>query len=423
MSTAAALRVDAKSLRLKRLVRLIRDRAEGATLGQPFIGLENIEPETGRMIEGSAPEDEAGGGQATRFKAGDVLFGKLRPYLRKVHLALQPGRCTGEALVLRHRGELAPRFLFYSLIADHFISAVDASTFGSKMPRANWEFIGEQELWVPTRAAQQTIANFLDRKTAALDDLIAKKERLIELLQEKRQALITQAVTKGLDPSVPMKDSGVEWIGRIPRDWNAPLLRRLARVQGGLAKGQLPSGPVRRLPYLRVANVQDGYVDTSDMREVEVEAESWRRYALRRGDVLMNEGGDNDKLGRGCVWTGQIDPCLHQNHVFAVRTSTRLTPEWLALWTSSAPARTFFERHAKQSTNLASISSSNLLQLRVALPPVEVQLGVLSTLGQWLERHARSLAAVQRSVALLREYRQALITNAVTGQLDIPGAA
>jgi len=151
---------------------------------------------------------------------------------------------------------------------------------------------------------------------------------MLELLREERAALINNAVTKGLDAAVPLRDSGVEWLGEVPAHWEVKKLKWIAEIQGGIAlsAGKKLENPVT-LPYLRVANVQDGYLDLSEVKTVEVEAEQVARYMLHKGDLLMNEGGDNDKLGRGCVWQGEVNPCLHQNHVFAVRLLDGYNPE------------------------------------------------------------------------------------------------
>src|SRR5690606_12841829 len=112
------------------------------------------------------------------------------------------------------------RFLFYRLVSADFISVVDGSTYGAKMPRASWDFIGNLNIHVPPEEGQDLIANYLDQKTEEIDTLIRKKQRSIELLREQRTALINRAVTKGLNPDVPMKDSGIEWLGEVPEHWD-----------------------------------------------------------------------------------------------------------------------------------------------------------------------------------------------------------
>jgi type I restriction enzyme S subunit len=272
----------------------------------------------------------------------------------------------------------------------------------------------------PPLPEQRAIAAYLDRETERIDALIDKKERLIDLLDEKRTALISHAVTKGLDDDVAMQDSGVEWLGEIPAGWETARLKFLADVQGGIAKGKTYDDDIETvdLPYLRVANVQDGYLNLDEISEIEVAVDDVERYALHPGDVLMNEGGDFDKLGRGTVWHGEIQPCLHQNHVFAVRPRT-LESEWLALITQARYAKHFFILHSVQSTNLASISMTSLQGLPVVLPPKKERRRILEHVQQQTSHIDSLLDKVRDGIDRLEEYRTALISAAVTGQIDV----
>jgi len=216
------------------------------------------------------------------------------------------------------------------------------------------------------------------------------------------------------------KDSGVEWLGEIPAHWVVGPLRWYATIQGGVAKGKSYSDdtPTVDLPYLRVANVQDGHVDLSSVNTVTVALSEVDRYRLQPGDVLMNEGGDNDKLGRGTVWEGEITDCLHQNHVFAIRPNQHLLPYWLSMFTRSGAARSYFYLYSKQSTNLASISSSNVMSCLLPLPPEEEQRQILSFLDHETARIDALVEEQKRLIKLLKEKRQAVISHAVTKGLD-----
>jgi type I restriction enzyme S subunit len=413
------------SRRLKYAAKLGNTRTDGRPDNARYLGLENVESWTGRLLEsvttsGNA-EDAVGADSVVNcFDRGDVLFGKLRPYLAKAHLAQQPGVCTTELLVMKPQPEVYGKFLLYSLLNEGFISLVDSSTFGSKMPRADWDFIGGVHVPVPPPAEQRTIAGFLDRETVRLDALVEAKERWLELLAEKRRALITHAVIRGLNPSAPLRHSGIHWLGKIPKHWNLTRLKFVAEVRGGLTLGKKYGvAELNEYPYLRVANVQDGHLNLDDVATVfvpEVEAQS---CLLQSGDVLMNEGGDPDKLGRGCVWHGQVQPCLHQNHVFAVRPH-KILSEWLDAWTSSEAAKSYFESRAKQTTNLASISGRNIKELPVPLPADEEQRAIVAYIGAATAKLDALRAATERTIALLKERRSALIAAAVTGNIKIP---
>lgn len=222
ISTAAACTNAWTPARLKFAAPLRNERMSANSDHADYLGLENIESWTGRIIEAESKSHDTTDddtGLANVFKEGDVLFGKLRPYLAKACHASRDGVCSTELLVMRPAESLHPRFLLYSLLTPNFVGAVDASTFGAKMPRASWDFIGSLEIPVPPIEAQAIIAAYLDRETTRIDGLIAEKERMLALLEEKRAALISHVVTRGLDPSAPLKPSGQEWLGEIPEGW------------------------------------------------------------------------------------------------------------------------------------------------------------------------------------------------------------
>lgn len=324
--------------------------------------------------------------------------------------------------VLSGSKSISPRFAFYWLLAfkDTIISLYAT---GGGQPNINQETIANLRLPAPSLADQAVITTFLDHETARIDALVEEQQRLIALLKEKRQAVISHAVTKGLNPDVPMKDSGVEWLGEVPEHWAVGPLRWYATIQGGIATGKSYDAetPTVELPYLRVANVQDGYVDLSTIKTVEVAVSEIERYRLREGDVLMNEGGDNDKLGRGTVWKGEITDCLHQNHVFAIRPNHYLLPQWLSMFTRSNTARAYFYLYSKQSTNLASISSSSVMSCPLPLPPVQEQRQVLDFLAIEAARLDDLMQESIETINLLQERRSALISAAVTGKIDVRG--
>jgi type I restriction enzyme S subunit len=188
-----------------------------------------------------------------------------------------------------------------------------------------------------------------------------------------------------------------------PVGWEKTSLDHVAEVQTGIAKGKVINGATVTLPYLRVANVQDGHVDLSVMKEITLKLSEVNRYSLRKGDVLFTEGGDFDKLGRGTVWNGEIEPCLHQNHVFAVRPNPdRLLPQFLAYQAASQYGRRYFQLSSKQSTNLASINSTQLKQFPVLLPPLPEQRKIAEILRTWDE-------AIEKLEALRAAKREQLI--------------
>ena len=285
--------------------------------------------------------------------------------------------------------------------------------------------IGRTVIPLPPIRIQTKIASYLDRETAEIDALVAEKERMLALLEEKRQALISHIVTRGLDPNVPLKPSGLPWLGDIPQHWDIRRLKFVADVQTGLTLGKTyTEKDLARCPYLRVANVQDGFLDLSQITEIEIPRRDVSRYQLKYGDVLMTEGGDFDKLGRGYVWESQIENCLHQNHIYAVRPHTEyLEPHFLAILMTSHYGKAYFTSISRQTTNLATINQTNLLNLCLPIPPVSEQKEIAAHLAKISSDSENLLTSMQTSIALLKERRSALITAAVTGQIPLEGLA
>ena len=274
----------------------------------------------------------------------------------------------------------------------------------------------------PPFKEQQRIADYLDKMCAEIDAVLEKTRASIEEYKKLKQAVITQAVTKGIRGDRPMKDSGIEWIGEIPAEWRKTQLRHCAAIKSGITLGKKyeKTDSLVERPYLRVANVQDGYVDLSVLTTIEVTQDEDLKYRLRAGDVLMTEGGDRDKLGRGCVWHGEIEPCLHQNHIFAVQTSKdTLLPEFLEYLTVSDVGRSYFDVTAIKTTNLACTSSSKVLAFTIPLPSVEEQAEIVEALNTKCAGIDALVAKKQQYLTEIENYKKSLIYEYVTGKKEV----
>lgn len=220
---------------------------------------------------------------------------------------------------------------------------------------------------VPPLSEQRRIANILDKA----DALRAKRRAALAQLDTLTQSIF-------LDMVGDMRNNG-----RYPQH----ALSECAEVVSGVAKGRKLEGKQKiSVPYLRVANVQAGFLDLSEIKTIEALPAEADNLALKVGDVVLTEGGDHDKLGRGAMWEGQVDGCIHQNHVFRVRPAqTRLLPQFFHEFLQTPAARAYFLRCAKCTTNLASINMTQLRALPVALPPINLQ-----------HEFVRRVAAVQK---------------------------
>jgi type I restriction enzyme, S subunit len=411
---------------------------EGRITGEHLLPyLRNVDVQWGSINFDELPEMDVSPSERERFtiRPGDLLVCEGGEIGRA---AIVPGIETEVAFqkaLHRMRPRNAddlPRFMFYMMYSACQQGIFVAGGNPNTIPHLTGEKLRRYRFPAPPQEEQRAIAGFLDRETAKLDTLVAKKRALIEKLKEKRTALISRTVTRGLppdaaraagfDPHPNLEPSGIDWLGEVPEHWEVTRLKHIANVRQGVTKGRdLTGHRTIELPYLRVANVQDGYLDLSEMATIEILPTELDRFRLKRGDVLMNEGGDNDKLGRGAVWSGEIDRCLHQNHVFSVRPKDVRRSDWIALWTQGCTAKTYFLLRAKQTTNLASISSSNIKELPLAIPPESEEAAIADFLDRETAKIDRMVAKVEEAIERLREYRSALITAAVTGKIDVRG--
>ncbi|MDM6886507.1 restriction endonuclease subunit S, partial [Enterobacter asburiae] len=220
-----------KVARVKRLASLRNERRNDVSTDTIYIGLEDVEAGSGQYKPTNGSSRQSEDSTVGIFYEGDVLYGKLRPYLRKAIISEMAGCCSTEFLVLRAE-KTEPRWLQEWLLTPDVTHQIELGCEGAKMPRADWGHIGSIEVVYPDQPEQAKILTSLDRETARIDALIEKKTRFIELLKEKRQALITHAVTKGLDRNAKMKDSGIEWIGQVPEHWEATKLKHVAAFSG-----------------------------------------------------------------------------------------------------------------------------------------------------------------------------------------------
>lgn len=262
-----------------------------------------------------------------------------------------------------------------------------------------WGTLAELPIPMPPVGYQRAVCDYIDRETARIDTLIEEQQRLIEMLRERRVAAIATSL-----------DSTADHMTR---------LKHVSTVQTGVTLSGEGNALDPEWPYLRVANVQVGYVDIQEIKHLRVSSARAAASMLQTGDVLMTEGGDIDKLGRGALWRGELPNMLHQNHIFAVRPSAALDSEFLVYWLDGPVARTYFRTTAKQTTNLAGTNKWTLGNLPVPLPPIEDQGRTVALLDKQIARIDTLIAEVERFVELARERRGALITAAVTGQTDV----
>lgn len=288
------------------------------------------------------------------------------------------------------------------------------------------------EFPVPPLPEQQRIVEAMQAASQYLSKSRQAAQQALHLAESTREALIQSAIVGAALPSCAgraqelLQRAGVQPLPAPPADlptlpasWCWASLGELAAVTGGVTKDtkkQDAEGMVE-VPYLRVANVQRGYLQLDHVARIRVTPEKLKALHLERGDVLMNEGGDRDKLGRGWVWDGQIDDCIHQNHVFRARLKPGVLDSKLLSWFGNTWGRTWFELRGKQTTNLASISLRTLKQLPVPVPPADGQAALVEYISDATSHADKIIGDVRRLLIKLEATHKSLLHAAVTGRV------
>jgi len=381
-----------------------------------YVGLENVESWTGRLLLDKQPETVDS--VVAAFCPGDVLFGKLRPYLAKAARPDFAGVCTSEILPFRPSGENSQSYVTYCLLNAPYIKWLESLTYGTKMPRVSPEQVSNSFMPAPPPAEQRVIAAFLDRETAKIDALVAKKKMLIEMLQEKRMALITRAVTKGLDPNVPMKDSGIEWLGEIPEHWRSLALKRIGDFQAGAGFPDDEQGiQDEEIPFFKVGDMGA----PGNEREMLVHQHSVSRATARRlgafvfpaGTIVFAKVGAALLLNRRRLVTRPS--CIDNNMMGFM--PEHCDSEWAMYWLS--------ELDMGELANPGAVPSVNEGQMRdspAAIPPPSEQRACAAFLDRETSKIDALITKVREAIDRLKEYRTALISAAVTGKIDVRDA-
>lgn len=360
----------------------------------------------------------------SKVQAGDLLL-SIVGYVGQV--ALVPAELTGANITqTTARISVDPdkadnKFLFHYLSSPCFRSEITRYEKGSAQPGLNLSDVARLKVNRPSLQQQRRIAEIL----STVDEAIEQTEALIAKYQQIKAGLMHDLFTRGVTPDGHLRPTREQAphlykessIGLIPKEWEVKPLGVLAEIVSGVTLGAKSEiSDEIGVPYLRVANVQDGYFDLKEVKTIRVSRLQFEKLQLKWGDVLMNEGGDFDKLGRGSVWQEEIKPCIHQNHVFRVRPKDdQLRSYFLAFWSQSEMGKKYFLLSSKQSTNLASINSTQLNRFPVALPSsceqerIEIRIVALNC-------HIDLLA---QQLSKLRQQKQGLMQDLLTGRVRV----
>ncbi|PRF31905.1 restriction endonuclease subunit S [Burkholderia multivorans] len=350
---------------------------------------------------------------------GDVIISTVRTYLKAIASIVEPPEnlvvSTGFAVV-RPLDMITPGFAKYALQSPAFVDTVISRSTGVSYPAINASDLARIALPVPPRDEQFTIATFLDRETSKIDALIAEQEKLLELLAEKRQATISHAVTRGLNPDVPLRDSGVEWLGAVPAHWEVVgLTKYLDSIVD--YRGRTPTKVDNGVFLVTAKNIRSGAIDYEASQEyidVAEYDEVMRRGRPLKGDVLFTTEAP---LGQVAI-VDREDIALAQRIIKFRPAPRHLDSAYLKVWIMGSACQFNLELLATGSTALG-IKGSKVGQVRLCLPPLEEQQEIVRHINIELSKLSALDAESKRAIELLKERRSALISAAVTGKIDV----
>jgi len=331
----------------------------------------------------------------------------------------------GPALLNQHLFRVDPmpgvdvRWLKYVL--DVACDYLEGHMHGSAMTHVTRDMLRSVRVTTPTLDGQRAIADYLDTETARIDALINKKRRMIELLDERFLSGVFAGVCGALtSPTTPTVDSGIEWVGEIPQHYGTPWLGAFHQTQlGKMLNSEAAAGP-EQYPYVKNTNVQWDHLDLHDLPIMSFDASDRERCSLRAGDVLVCEGGE---VGRAAVWKDDGTNVFFQKALHRVRSLQKEPqPRYLMYCLWAAASQDCFVVEGNQST-IVHLTGEKLREHRFPWPDVDEQKQIVGLLDTMRSRTARATDVLTKQLDLLAERRQALITAAVTGELEIPRVA
>jgi type I restriction enzyme S subunit len=361
-----------------------------------------------------------------RVASGEIVINRMSAHQGALGLASEPGVVSPDYLVLRVGSHADPRWLRYMFRSTWFVSQMAARVRGIgsvdqgnvRTPRINWDELGQIPIQLPELAQQHAIADYLDAETARIDAVVERRERQAARLRERFESLVWGLVT-GSSGKHNLRQSGLAWVPHIPRAWGTPPVGARFEVQLGKMLNPEAKSAGEPYPYLRNVNVQWDRIDVSDLEAMHFDAADRERYALRDGDLLVCEGGE---VGRAAIWHGEAPACFYQKALHRVRPYGTDSTRFLMYALRAAAGRGVFENEGNTST-IVHLTAEKLRAHRFPWPSADEQDAIVRVLDREKLAVDEVTRALERQLESLQERRQALITAAVTGQLEIPGVA
>ena len=359
------------------------------------------------------------------FETDDVLFAKITPCMENgkgAHVVGLPTRYafgSTEFHVLRPGHKVDARFLYYytfNPVFRHY--AAENMTGAAGQKRVSSRFLNYTPIWLPDIEEQRRIATYLDNACRAVDGAIDAKRKQLKTLADLRKTIIHKAVTRGLDDSVEMKPSGVDWLGEIPAHWDAARIKRvLLRLDYGTSDSSNSEG---QFPVLKMGHILDGEIVYSKLDYVD---EIPSELILEKGDILYNRTNSPDQVGKAAIFRGsKKDGITFASYLVRLRVNHRVDPHFLNYVVNSKCFLAYVRRLAIPSVQQSNLNSTRYSLVFVPLPPMPEQERIAVYLDDMCGRHCDVCERLSKQLDLLQDYRKSLIHECVTGKRRITDA-
>jgi type I restriction enzyme S subunit len=390
--------------------------------GMTLIAPNHIERNTGRIISVETADEQGADSGKYLVEQGQLVYSKIRPALNKAAIADTQALCSADMYAMSFTDRVEPRFALYYLLARPFHTFASIISTRVKMPKVNREELADAPWLVPPLDEQRAIADYLDRETARIDTLIEEQQRLIELLRERRNAVVDRALSNDLDAE--LVQTGDPWLPVLPVGWTAVATKRL--LSFGPSNGVSPeAGSVGDLRTLSLGAVRDGRVSMGPDVTKFVDLAAVPRLndlRLRAGDILLVRGNGNVNLvGRAGLVGPEFDDeeYIYPDLLIRLRVGASMLPEFFVWAFNSAVTRAQIGTRARTAVGTYKVAASDVRAIVLPLPPLSEQAGIVAYLDEQTAKIDSLIAETEKFLEVARERRSALITAAVTGQIDV----
>jgi len=311
---------------------------------------------------------------------------------------------------------VSPLFLNYLLSGKIYRDILSNEGNGFTRINLRLDRVNNLQIFLPPLKEQEKIVEYLDEKTSYIDKLLDISKRKIGLLKEQRSSIINQVITKGLNPNAKMKHSGVEWIGDIPEGWGVLPLKYFGVITLGKMLTPNEKSGYQLKPYLRSINVQADKINLSDVKEMWFSNDELERLKLKRGDLLLNEGGD---VGRTSVWENELEECYFQNSINRVQFNKEKDLYYYFYYLSQMFHFTGYYKLFVNTVSISHLTKEKLEAVKFIRPPLKEQEQIVAYLDEKTSTIYKSISIEERRIVLLKEYRQSIISQVITGKIKV----